>query len=212
MSRSARRKSSRRARGCTPTRGDLPRALAVLEQGIMEYPDNVDLRYAMASTYEEQGRISDALHELTELLKARPDDPAALNALGYTLADHSKRSAAGPRAHRARLRRGAEECGDSRQPGLGAVPPGPCRGGARCICGRLIWMIAAATSRRIWARYCGSSAGPTTPSAFGPRPASVDADNRLLKATRQRLHALPQTQPPVHKPPPVTTRPLPVVN
>jgi hypothetical protein len=41
---------------------------------------------------------------------------------------------------------------------------------------------------------------------------AVDADNRLLKATRQRLHAMPQTPPPVHKPLPVTTRPWPIVN
>ena len=70
--------------------GDLQRATAVLERGVVEYPDNVDLRYAVASVYEEQGRIADALRELGKLVKARPDDPAALNALGYTLADHSR--------------------------------------------------------------------------------------------------------------------------
>ncbi len=70
--------------------GDLSSAMGVLKQAVLEYPDSVDLRYAMASIYEEQGRISDALRELTDLVKARPDDPAALNALGYTLADHSR--------------------------------------------------------------------------------------------------------------------------
>ena len=70
--------------------GDLPRALNVLDEGVKEYPDSVDLRYAMASIYEEQGRIPAAVRELTDLANARPDDPAALNALGYTLADHSR--------------------------------------------------------------------------------------------------------------------------
>jgi predicted Zn-dependent protease len=77
-----------RARIYTDT-GDLPRALAVLDNAVAEYPDSVDLRYAKASFYEEAGRVGDALRELKALVKARPDDPTALNALGYTLADHS---------------------------------------------------------------------------------------------------------------------------
>jgi Flp pilus assembly protein TadD len=59
-------------------------------QRSLDYPDSVDLRYARASAYEEQGRLTAALRELTTLVNARPDDPAALNALGYTLADHSR--------------------------------------------------------------------------------------------------------------------------
>src|SRR5271168_1193840 len=69
---------------------DLPRAFTVLSTGVMQYPDSVELRYATASVYEEQGEIAAALRELTQILKARPNDPAALNALGFTLADHSK--------------------------------------------------------------------------------------------------------------------------
>jgi Tfp pilus assembly protein PilF len=69
---------------------ELPKAFALLEKGEMEYPDSMELHYAAASVYEEQGRFSAALHELTLIVKARPDDPAALNALGFTLADHTK--------------------------------------------------------------------------------------------------------------------------
>ena len=47
--------------------GDLPRAMSVLEHGITEYPDNVDLRYATATIYEEQGRVPAALNELSYL-------------------------------------------------------------------------------------------------------------------------------------------------
>ena len=69
---------------------ELPKAFAVLEKGEMDYPDSVELRYARASVYEEQGLVSAALRELTLVVKSRPNDPAALNALGFTLADHTK--------------------------------------------------------------------------------------------------------------------------
>lgn len=70
--------------------GNPKAALAVLEQATREYPDSVDLRYAIASTYDEEGQVAAALKELREILASRPDDPAALNALGYTLADHRR--------------------------------------------------------------------------------------------------------------------------
>ena len=73
--------------------GQWPRAVGVLKQGINEYPDSVELRYALASLDEDMGRITEAVRELKRLVKARPDDPAALNALGFTLADHSKQLA-----------------------------------------------------------------------------------------------------------------------
>jgi tetratricopeptide (TPR) repeat protein len=69
---------------------DWPKALAVLQKGLNDYPDSVELRYAAASMYEEQGQVPAALNELTLVVKARPNDPAALNALGFTLADHNK--------------------------------------------------------------------------------------------------------------------------
>src|SRR6202789_3272655 len=178
--------------------GDLPRALTVLEQGIREYPDNVDLRYAMASTYEEQGRISDALHELTDLLNARPDDPAALNALGYTLADHSK--------DLRRARRLIERA-------YAAAPKNP------AILDSLGWVLfrqghGAEAETYLREAYLDDRGGdiaahlgevlwtlgrPDDAEHIWSEAGGADADNRLLKATRQRLHAMPQTQP-AHKP------------
>ena len=191
--------------------GDGPRALAVLEQGIREYPDSVDLRYAMASTYEEQGRVSDALHELSELLNARPDDPAALNALGYTLADHSKDL---PRARRLIERAYAAAPKNAAildslgwvlfRQGHGAEAETHLRaaylddrgGDIAAHLGEVLWTLG----RPDEAEHIWSEAG------------AVDPDNRLLKETRQRLHAKPSTQPPAHKPLPVTMRPWPIVN
>ncbi len=83
--------------------GDLPRAIAVLEAGVSW---SIRTAWSCATrwrrVYEEQGKIDAALRELTGLVKARPDDPAALNALGYTLADHSRELRARAPAHRAR--------------------------------------------------------------------------------------------------------------
>jgi tetratricopeptide (TPR) repeat protein len=70
--------------------GDMPQAIAVLEQAELEYPDSVELRYALASTSESQGNVSTALHVLKEVAALRPADPAALNAYGYTLADNHR--------------------------------------------------------------------------------------------------------------------------
>jgi tetratricopeptide (TPR) repeat protein len=70
--------------------GNAQRAIEVLDKGMLEYPDSVDIRYAVASTYEDQGQVKLALRELKGVLKSRPDDPAAMNAYGYTLADHNE--------------------------------------------------------------------------------------------------------------------------
>ncbi len=69
---------------------DAPKAFAVLDQAVKDYPDSMELRYALASMYEDQGEVAEALRELTRIVKLRPNDPAALNALGFTLADHQK--------------------------------------------------------------------------------------------------------------------------
>jgi tetratricopeptide (TPR) repeat protein len=179
--------------------GDLPRAAAVLEHGVTDYPDSVDLRYATATIYEEQGRIPAALHELQSLLKERPDDPAALNALGYTLADHSQEL---PRARKlierayaaapknaaildslgwVLFRQGHSEEAESYLRAAYADDRG---GDIAAHLGEVLWQLGKpADAERIW-----SEAG------------IIDADNHLLAATRKRLHAAPQAAPPPHLP------------
>ena len=66
-----------------------PHALKVLDAAIVEYPDSVDLRYKRAEILEQTQKLAAAVAELTALERKRPNDPAAMNALGYTLADHS---------------------------------------------------------------------------------------------------------------------------
>jgi tetratricopeptide (TPR) repeat protein len=184
--------------------GDSPRAITLLERGVMEYPDSVDLRYAVASIYEEAGRIPDALHELTALANARPDDPAALNALGYTLADHSRHLARArkliERAYAAAPKNAAildslgwvlfrQGHSAEAEPYLRAAYADDHGGDIAAHLGEVLWRLGRpADAERIW-----SDAG------------AVDGDNRLLKATRQRFHPAPP-------PAPATRRPLPGMN
>ena len=183
--------------------GDSPRAIAVLTAAIADYPDSVDLRYAMASTYEDMGRVPAALHELTYLVNLRPDDPAALNALGYTLADHSKdlnrarklieRAYAAAPKNSAILdsfgwvlfRRGhvAEA-----EPYLRAAYQDDRGGDIAAHLGEVLWQLGRpADAEQIWSEA-----------------AAVDRDNRLLKSTRQRFHgaAQPPSAPPMAPEPP----------
>ena len=165
---------------------ELPKAFAVLEHGEMEYPDSVELRYATASVYEEKGLVSAALKELTLVVKARPNDPAALNALGFTLADHTKSLARArkliERAHAAspknpaildslgwvyyRQGRAAEAL-----PYLKAAYTDDHDGDIAAHLGEVLWQLGQQDeAQRIWSEA-----------------SAMDADNHLLKSTRHRL-------------------------
>ncbi len=169
---------------------DLPHALAILERGISEYPDSTELRYATASMYEEQGQLKAALRELTELVKARPNDPAALNALGFTLADHDQHLSRArrliERAYAAAPRNAAIQ--DSlgwvifRQghpqealPYLSAAYADDLGGDIAAHLGEVLWQLGKQdAAQKIWSEA-----------------AAIDADNALLKSTRQRLNPAP---------------------
>lgn len=70
--------------------GDRAGALKLLDTAIRLYPDAIDLRYARVFLNESSDRVSEAVKELREMVAARPDDPVALNALGYTLVDRTR--------------------------------------------------------------------------------------------------------------------------
>ncbi len=168
--------------------GDPQQAIDVLDNSVLQYPDSVEIRYAIASTYEEQGRISAALHELKEVLKSRPDDPAAMNAYGYTLADHNKELKYAreliERAYATAPKNAAIldslgwvlfRQGHSEQslPYLQAAYADDRGGDIAAHLGEVLWQLDRRTeAQRVWSEA-----------------AAIDADNRLLKATRQRLQA-----------------------
>jgi len=70
--------------------GDSATALELLDSALQRYPDSEPLRYSRAVTLERLERIDDALAQLEQLVEGRPRDPVALNALGYTLAEHNR--------------------------------------------------------------------------------------------------------------------------
>ena len=168
--------------------GDVPRAVAILEQGRGEYPDSVDLRYAISATYDEEGRVSAALHELTDVVNARPDDPAALNALGYTLADHSRELGRArkliERAYASAPKNAAilDSLGwvlyrqghvAQAEPYLRSAYADDRGGDIAAHLGEVLWRLGRPQdAEHVWAEA-----------------SVIDADNRLLKSTRQRLRA-----------------------
>ncbi len=69
---------------------DDKRALDILNAGIRQYPDVLDLRMTRVFLYERTGKIEPAIRDLRGMLVERPGDAAVQNALGYLLADHGK--------------------------------------------------------------------------------------------------------------------------
>jgi tetratricopeptide (TPR) repeat protein len=75
--------------------GDDAGAYGVLQQGLVEHPEATDLIYDFAMVAERLDRIDEAEKRLTQLVALKPDDPQALNALGYTLVDRTSRTQEG---------------------------------------------------------------------------------------------------------------------
>ncbi|MEM7283193.1 MAG: tetratricopeptide repeat protein, partial [Pseudomonadota bacterium] len=69
--------------------GRIRDALKAYDEAIKRHPDSRSLRFSRSFLLERENRVSEALAELTMLLEEQPDDPVALNALGYTLADRT---------------------------------------------------------------------------------------------------------------------------
>ena len=166
--------------------GDYSKASELLDKSVQEYPDNVDLKYAQASIFENQGKIDEALRSLSAIVKVRPDDPAALNALGFTLADHNKSLAKArkliERAHDAAPKNAAildslgwvlfRQGHDAEAlPYLSEAYADDRGGDIAAHLGEVLWREGKRDeAQRIWTQA-----------------AVVDADNKLLKSTRQRL-------------------------
>jgi tetratricopeptide (TPR) repeat protein len=84
--------------------GDNAGAYAVLTQALVEQPDQPDLLYDIAMVAEKLDKLDVAEARLGELIALNPENAQALNALGYTLVDRTKRTAEGlaliERAHK----------------------------------------------------------------------------------------------------------------
>lgn len=68
-------------------------ALAVYDQSIETYPEDIDLLYLRGMLGEHMGDLGMLERDMRLILEIEPDDAEALNALGYTLADQTERYA-----------------------------------------------------------------------------------------------------------------------
>jgi tetratricopeptide (TPR) repeat protein len=65
-------------------------AIALLEEAVRARPEELSLRFALASAYEQVRRPEAGLAHLREVLKRQPDNAAAMNFLGYALAESGR--------------------------------------------------------------------------------------------------------------------------
>jgi tetratricopeptide (TPR) repeat protein len=75
--------------------GDYKGAYTVLNTALTGDPDSADLLYDVAMIAEKLDRVDEVELRLTRLIELKPDNPQALNALGYTLVDRTPRTAEG---------------------------------------------------------------------------------------------------------------------
>ncbi len=71
--------------------GDKEQALKLLSDGLESLPEDVPMRYMRALMAVDQGQLELAENDLRLIISEQPDNAAAINALGYTLADLTDR-------------------------------------------------------------------------------------------------------------------------
>ncbi|MCW7556437.1 tetratricopeptide repeat protein [Endozoicomonas gorgoniicola] len=71
--------------------GEYNEALGLFDAAVLRHPENVNLLYARAMLQERLGKLEGLEKDLRTIIKLQPDNAAALNALGYTLADRTDR-------------------------------------------------------------------------------------------------------------------------
>ena len=69
--------------------GEADAGLEILSAELERHPQHPSIEYDRAVIMEQAGHVHESVEALEHLLEKRPDDPTLLNALGYTLADHS---------------------------------------------------------------------------------------------------------------------------
>ena len=167
--------------------GDLPQAIEVLDRGAAEYPDSVDIRYAIASTYEEQGRVTRpcANSRRAQGAPGRSGGPERLGLhAGRSHRELARARTLIERAYAAAPKNAAildslgwvlfrQGHGERRCRILSAAYADDRGGDIAAHLGEVLWQLGRrADAEKIWSE---ASAG--------------DSDNRVLKATRQRLHS-----------------------
>ncbi len=66
-------------------------AIPILTEALSRDPESIEILYTRALAFEQIDKIDGAEKDLRRILELKPNDPDALNALGYTLADRTDR-------------------------------------------------------------------------------------------------------------------------
>jgi tetratricopeptide (TPR) repeat protein len=69
--------------------GEEDAGLTLLGTALERHPRHPSIEFDRAVILDQAGRVHESVSVLEQLLAERPEDPSLLNALGYTLADHS---------------------------------------------------------------------------------------------------------------------------
>jgi tetratricopeptide (TPR) repeat protein len=69
--------------------GEADTGLALLGAALERHPRHPSIEYDRAVILEQAGHVHESVQAFEQMLSERPDDPTLLNALGYTLADHT---------------------------------------------------------------------------------------------------------------------------
>ncbi len=62
----------------------------MLTDGLKAHPQDEELLYTLGTVLERSGATSEAIARMRQLLEVNPRNAAALNFIGYTLADHGE--------------------------------------------------------------------------------------------------------------------------
>ena len=66
-------------------------SLKAYDRGLIAFPQSFSLLYGRAMVHESEGQLGAMEHDLRSILAQDPDHAATLNALGYTLTNHTQR-------------------------------------------------------------------------------------------------------------------------
>ena len=72
-------------------RGRMQDAISLLQQGLQKRPDDELLRFSLATAYERTGDFEHSLSTMRAVLTKNPENAAAMNFIGYTLAEKGER-------------------------------------------------------------------------------------------------------------------------
>ncbi|WP_313465089.1 tetratricopeptide repeat protein [Pseudomonas nitroreducens] len=72
-------------------RDQVDRAWSVIQQGLKQFPDDLNLLYTRSMLAEKRNDLAQMEQDLRLIIQREPDNAMALNALGYTLADRTTR-------------------------------------------------------------------------------------------------------------------------